>query len=86
MLELDFEEYEKALQILLYPKIATTYLGCEIFRNHNIPYGLAEDDAIEYLFRCMRETPVPCFIHYQEIKTVYLEPNGRIYLIFYPPQ
>lgn len=84
-LELDREEYEQALQIPRYPHSAIVRLMAAVYKNIKIPTGFHEKEAIEYLFDFMKGKRFRCCINYPELLSIFLEPNGSVNTVYYPP-
>ncbi|RKX73111.1 MAG: hypothetical protein DRP87_19465 [Spirochaetes bacterium] len=84
-LELDWEEYEQALQIPRYPHSAIVRIMSAVYKNITIPTGSHENEAIAYLFDFMKEKRFRCCINYPQLLSIFLEPNGDIKKVYYPP-
>ena len=84
--ELDQEEFERVIQLPLYPRTAVVRLMSCLYSKLTLPQGLDEQQAIDYLLEWMKETPLPCMIKFPSLKTVYLTPDGSINAVYHPPE
>jgi hypothetical protein len=83
--ERDHENFLVALSMPLYPRWAGVewqYLGEAGMR---LPQGISEPDAIRVLREFARDRGYRCSIRYPDLKTVLIEPGGRVRRILYPP-
>jgi hypothetical protein len=85
-LELDNEEYEQAIELPRYPRYAIVRRMAAIYKNIKIPSGLREEDARSYLFDLMAKNRLRCCINYPELLSIFLEPNGTVNYVYYPPE
>ena len=83
--ELDGEEYEKALGLPYSPKRAVIRVMPAVFSTVELPKGIDEEEAISVLERMSRKTGKYCFINFGSLKTVFAEPDGIVFARFYRP-
>lgn len=84
--ELDQEEFDIARGIEdLHPQFAMVRLMTTIYSNIEFPEGTTEKQAIEYLINYSAETGKKCVINYRDFKTVTVDPEGRVKIVYHPP-
>ena len=83
--ELDGEEYEQALSLPFSPRKAVIRVMPTIFSTVELPEGVNEEDAIFVLKKMSRKIGKYCFINFDNVKTVFAEPDGFVFAKFYPP-
>lgn len=83
--ELDQEEYEKALNLPFFPTKAIIQDSLSSFSILNLPIGVCEVEAIYILMKMSSRMHVNCVISLENIKTIYFEPNGRVFAKYYKP-
>ena len=84
-LELDYEEYKKVLDIPLYPQFAVARVMAAVYQEKQFLETTPEAEAIEVLKVFSREKHKRCCINCPELKTIYVEPNGEVNIVYYPP-
>ena len=84
-LELDQEEYAKALEISLYPDYATVRISAVQYNSYKFPPDTSEEEAIEILKKYAKKEERRCFINYPDIKTIGFRPDGSVYKLYYKP-
>jgi len=82
-IEVDKEEYMKALRVPLYPKAAVVRLMATVYCDIPCPLGTTEEEAIEILKRYSGEKNKRCSINYPELKTVWVDPSGTVEVVYY---
>ncbi len=83
--ELDKEEYERALKVPLYPRGFTIrYMAC-VYKTVEFPPDTTEYEAREIMSDYAQDKRRSCAINYPDIKTVLAEPDGNIRVVFYEP-
>lgn len=85
-LALDFQEYRAALDLPRRPKFAFVRLLTSVFIREPLPDNILEDKAIEYIKYNMGENHLYYCINYPELKTIFIEPEGKIITAYYPPE
>ena len=80
--ELDIEEYERALEIAHYPKYFTIRRMACVYQSIKIPDGFSESRAIEFA----KEYKSNCCIVIEEFKSIFIEPNGNVKYYYYRPE
>ncbi|MFW6230081.1 MAG: hypothetical protein ACOC4L_03770 [Halanaerobium sp.] len=83
--ELDREEYEKVLQIPLYPEYATVRYHPGFYKSYKFPPETTEEEAVEIMKEYAQKEDKLCFINYPGIKTVGFKPDGDVYRIYNRP-
>ena len=83
--ELDGEEYEKALGLPFSPSKAVIRVMPTVFSNVQLPEDISEQDAISILKKLSRKTGKYCFISFEGVKTVIAQPDGFVFAKFYRP-
>ena len=83
--ELDTEEYQKALQLPLSPEIAQLRVMPTLFNTFRLPDGVTEEEAVVLLKRLSRKTGKYGFINHEKIKTTFAQPDGFVFTKFYKP-
>ena len=85
--ELDMEQFKNARETRpLYPKYASIRYFAGVYSNLNIPNGMVEEDAVELIKRFAMKNRLKCFINYPDFKTIFIEPDGKVYPVFFPPR
>lgn len=85
-LELDYQEYEDALELPLYPKFATIRLMSAVYTSEKIPGNMIEEEALEYIYEVVKEKGFQCCINYPFLKTIFVDKMRGINTIYYPPE
>ncbi len=86
VLDLDRREFEQALELPRYPKFAIIRLMAAIYANCEIPGGMEEREAVEYVAEVVKEKRFRCCINYPQLKTIYFDPRTGVSTIYYPPE
>jgi len=84
-IELDTEEYDKALQFPLSPAKALLRVMPAVFSTVQFPEGVTEEEAVCLLKGLSRKTGKYGFINYEKIKTTFAQPDGFVFTKFYKP-
>jgi hypothetical protein len=85
-LELDFEEFDKALEIPFYPCIVGFRVMAAIFSQFELPENTSEREAIEVTKRFARGKGFRSFIPVRDLRAIYVEPNGTVFTKYYRPR
>ncbi|MGD0724349.1 MAG: hypothetical protein ABSB63_02175 [Spirochaetia bacterium] len=83
--ELDQEEFDRALEIPFYPRIVGFRVMAAVFSQFELPENTSEREAIEVTKRFAREKGFRSFIPARDLKTIYVEPNGAVFIDYYRP-
>ena len=83
--ELDGEEYEKALSLPFSPRKAVIIVLPAVFSQVELPENINEEDAIFILKKMSRKIGKYCFINFGNLKTVFAQPNGFVFTKYYRP-
>lgn len=83
--ELDAEEYEKAIGLPFSPTRAVIRVMPTIFSKVELPEGINEEGATFLLKKMSRKIGKYCFINFGSVKTVFAEPDGFVFTKFYRP-
>ena len=83
--ELDQEEYEKALTLPCSPKKAIIRVLPAVFSTVQLPEGINEEEAISVLKKMSRKMRKYCLINFGSLKTVFAQPDGIVFTRFYRP-
>lgn len=83
--EADKWEYDRALQIPLFPKFVVVRYMSAVYGTMELPSDTSEYVAIEMVKDYSREHGFRCYINYPELKTVWIEPNGDVHYSYYRP-
>lgn len=82
----DKEEFEKnASRTDLFPVCAIVRLMPAVYHSREFPYHINEAEAIAHTITYFCANRFRCAIHYPDVKTIYVEPNGDIETTYYPP-
>lgn len=82
----DNEEFERNKERTdLSPRTVIVRLMPAVYQTRFFPYEMKEFEAIQYTLENFCESRFRCAINYPEFKTIYIEPDGEIHTIFYPP-
>jgi hypothetical protein len=84
-LELDCEEFDKAIEIPVFPRVAGFRVMAAVFSEFGLPENTSEQEAIEVTKRFAREKGFRSFITVRDLKTIWVEPNGTVFTSFYRP-
>ncbi|MDH5719832.1 MAG: hypothetical protein OEZ13_04330 [Spirochaetia bacterium] len=82
----DQEEYENAAQIITYPKHFMVRLMAAFYQSLKIPDGMSENDAVGYVKEFSREKRLRCCIATPPLKSIFIEPDGKVNYIYYRPE
>ena len=85
-LELDQQEYDKALELPFYPESAGIRLKRTVYRTMEFIPNTTEADAIEILKKYSSDTGRYCFITQANIKTSWVQMDGALFTTFYRPE
>lgn len=85
-LELDQEEYDKALEVPFFPKSAGIRLMSAVYSTMEFPLETSEAEAIEILKMYSNKNGRYCFISWANIKTIYIQPDGTVFTTIYRPE
>jgi len=86
VVELDKEEYKRALQIPLYPSGFTVrYMAC-VYQNVEFPPETTEYEAIEIMKEFAEEKRKSCIINSPDFKTIVAGKDGEIRTVYYEPE
>lgn len=85
-LDLDRREYEDALKLPFKPRYAFFLLIDSVFIREPLPKNISEEKAIEYCVYNTGDNHLYCCINYPQIKTIFIEPDGRAVTAYYPPE
>ncbi len=69
----------------LRPQYATVRYMAAVYSSLALPSGLSEADAVIYLLDYCREKRFRCAITFRGFKSIFVEPDGDVSTIFYPP-
>jgi hypothetical protein len=83
--ELDDEEYERALELPFSPKKALLRNMPTMFTAFKLPEGVTEEEAIWLLKGLSRKTGKYGFINFENIKTTFAQPDGFVFTKYYKP-
>jgi hypothetical protein len=83
--ELDSEEFDRAIEIPVFPRIAGARLMAAIYSQLELLENTSEAAAIEIVKQFSREKGVHCFIPVKDLKTIYVEPDGSVFTDYYRP-
>jgi len=83
--ELDQEEFDRALEIPYYPHIVGFRVMAAVFSQFELPENTPEREAIEVTKRFAREKGFRSFIPVRDLKTIYVEPDGSVFTNYYRP-
>lgn len=83
--EVDQEEFEKALELPFYPEYATVRMMPSVYQSIKLPADLTEEEAIEYLKDYSSKEERICWIKLKDIKTIWVYPNGNVNTSYYKP-
>jgi hypothetical protein len=81
----DYENFVVALSMPLYPRLALVEWQHMGEAPVELPPGIPEADAVSVLLDFAQNRGYRCSIHYPDLKTVLIEPVGRVERILYPP-
>lgn len=84
-LELDCEEFDRALEIPFYPRIVGFRVMAAVFSQFELPENTPEREAIEVSKRFAREKGFHSFIPVRDLRTIYIEPDGSVFTDYYRP-
>lgn len=84
-LELDIENFEKALDLAKNPKYFTVRMNSFYYQSKKFNKPLNEKEAIEFLKKYSNKEGFICFINYPAIKTITVFPSGKVDHIYYKP-
>ncbi len=84
-IEADQWEYDRALQIPLFPRFVVVRFMAGVYGNIEIPEGTPEFAAIEMVRDYSKEHGFRCCINYPELKTIWIEPKGDVNYSYYRP-
>lgn len=77
MVELDHEEFERALALPRYPKGITIRLMPAVYSYRELPPGTTEAEALEAMRKTVMSTGLRSCINYPELLTIYVEKEGN---------
>ena len=84
--ELDHEEFEDATEIEeLYPEYAVVRIIPSVYSGFELPEGITETEAIEFLIQYSAETGKMYFLNYHDFKTVIIDSDGTVNTVYHPP-
>jgi hypothetical protein len=83
--ELDGEDYEKALSLPFFPKQAIIRFAATRFSTFNFFDGTSEQEAIAVLKDVSKKSHLFCLINVDEIKTIFVQPDGFCFTKYYRP-
>ncbi len=84
--ELDMQEFLYTKDTIdLYPEYATVRIYFCIHQSIAFPPGTPEKDAVEIVRDYTHENRIRACINYVGLKTIAVEPDGRVNEIWYPP-
>lgn len=83
--ELDQQEYDRALEIKLFPKSAVIRIMAAVYSDLKFPENTPETEAIEIAKRFFEEKNLMGCINFPDIKTIWIEPNGVVKKTYYRP-
>ncbi len=84
--EIDQEEYKKAVKIAIYPRYATVRLMAAVYTSIELPEGVSENEAIEILKDYSKKKNRSCWITIYDIKTIWVYPSGNVHTTYYKPE
>ena len=84
-IELDQEEYEKALSLPFFPTKAVIQDSEASFSIIILPIGICEIGAIYFLRKMSLNMNISCFLTLENIKTLYFKPDGKVFANYYKP-
>ncbi len=85
VVRLDQDEYDQALRIPLFPKYAVVRIMPAIYSQQNLPPGTPEDEAIQIIKKYSLKNKLRCCIKIPDIKTIWIEPDGKDFVTYYRP-
>ena len=85
-IELDQQEYQDALQIPLYPKCAVIRYMAAVYGTFKFPRDTPENEAVVMIQDFQKKKRFRCCINFPTIKTIWLEPDGKISTSYYEPK
>jgi hypothetical protein len=83
--ELDQEEFEKALSLPFSPTKAVIRVMPTIYSTVQLPESMGEEEAISALKEMSKKIGKYCFINFGSLKTVFAEPDGLMFTKYYRP-
>ena len=83
--EVDQEEFKKALELPFYPEYATVRMMPSVYQSIKLPADLTEEEAIEYLKDYSSKEERICWIKLKDIKTIWVYPNRNVNTSYYKP-
>jgi hypothetical protein len=85
LVKVDLEEFEKVLEIPLFPTCGVIrYMAC-VYGTKEFESGTTEEEAIEILKEFTSIKRIRCCINYPYLKTIFVEPNGDVFYHYYRP-
>jgi hypothetical protein len=84
-LELDCEEFDRALEIPYYPRVVGFRVMAAVFSQFELEENTPEREAIEVTKRFAREKGFRSFIPVRDLKTIWVEPDGTVFTSYYRP-
>jgi hypothetical protein len=84
-IELDQEEYEKALELTTCPEQMTIRMMPGGYVNKSLPTNLAEEKVVDFLKDYAQRKEKICWLNYQNLKKIQAYPDGRVSEIHFKP-
>jgi hypothetical protein len=85
-LELDQQEFDLALELPVFPKSYGVRLMPTVYRTMDFPSKTTEERAILILKDYSKTSQVYCFITVADLKSVWVQPDGAVFTVFYRPE
>ena len=83
----DLKEFERNKERTdLYPQSVTLRYMPAVYQVRTFPFRMDEDKAVQYAIEHYCRNRFRCAINYPEFKTIYIEPDGKVDTVFYPPE
>ena len=84
-LEIDQREFDQVLQLPFFPKVAGVRMMPAVYATYEFPPDVREDEAIQILEEHSEKTGLYCFIPLEVVKTIFVQPDGRVFTDLYRP-
>ncbi|MGM0603947.1 MAG: hypothetical protein ACQESS_11625 [Bacillota bacterium] len=84
-LELDQENFENVIKVPRCPKYIYLMLHPKFYKPVELPENTCEEKAVEEAVNLAIEKDKMCFIKYENLKTIEVNTDGRVFYIEYRP-
>ncbi len=81
--EVDFNRVVKRDDFIV--NTVTVRLMSAVYQTRALPYAMAEKEAITYTLENFSKNRFRCAINFPDIKTIFIEIDGEVDVIYYPP-